>query len=52
MVSKNKPSDVEALPMVPQAISLPFTENFCSLSAFGNSRKYLDACANPNKRGI
>ncbi len=28
IASKNTPSDVEALPMVPKATSLPFTEKF------------------------
>ena len=35
MVSKNKPSEVEAFPIVPQAISFPFTEKlFISGSSF------------------
>ena len=47
IVSKNKPSEVDALPIVPQATSFPLLENvvFCS-----NPPTFLyifDACAKP-----
>ena len=52
MVSKNNPSEVDALPIVPQAISFPFSEkvvNFSNPSTFLN---IFEACAKPSNLGI
>ena len=52
MVSKNKPSDVLAFPIVPHAISFPSTEK---LEAFGIPETCLyifDAWARPSNLGI
>ena len=51
MVSKNKPSEVEAFPIVPQATSFPFSEKF--VCWIPETFLYIfEAWANPNKRGI
>ena len=52
MVSKNKPSEVLALPIVPQAISFPLMEKLVLLLIPETFRYIFEACAKPNKRGI
>ena len=52
MVSKNKPSEVLALPIVPQAISFPFLEKLEALLISGMFLYIFEACANPNSLGI
>ena len=51
MVSKNKPSLVLALPMVPHAISLPFTEKL-EVSIPFTFLYIFDAFVNPYNLGI
>ena len=52
MVSKNKPSEVDAFPIVPQATSFPCTEKLFSAGISVTFLYIFDACAKPNKRGI
>ena len=51
MVSKNKPSEVEAFPIVPQATSFPSLLNFSEPSK-ETSLYTLEAWARPSNLGI
>ena len=51
MVSKNKPSEVLAFPMVPQETSFPLFENFGFFNS-GMFRNIFEACAIPSILGI
>src|SRR6185312_10920026 len=50
--SQNTPSAHDALPMVPNAISLPLCENWVNWCSSLRLRYSLDAYASPRRRGI
>ena len=52
IVSKNKPSEVDAFPIVPHATSLPLLEKFVKWSKPSTFRKIFDAWASPKSLGI